>query len=431
MAVCLSRMGFLFPQFSSDSVLTAASGSVMQGERPSSSLLPGSFRMRAEGWQLRILELADLVPEVAGAAGLVRNSLNRVRFVVEGPDSDASRDFQAKLNAMDRGRAGVNLFLAGEFRLTWPEAGVPEVLSVEEFKPGEGSASPRVLLGGEERALSEPYVRVWNASARRRLEASSPHKATMDLVEAMYLHQLADSAVASSRLASAGVMVWPTEAADVPLRDDGSPEPGSRQDLRDQFHKSAVQSLRDFRNHGNHIPFIIFVDPNLENYMPEMFRIERDDHAQMYKLRFETYRLRYASAIDLPIESVTGMGDTNHWSAWAIREDQYRSYLAPMIEVMRRAIESRFVLNPDFGLGSKYRLGVDASDLIAKPDQSANMLRLLQLENIDPAYAFEMMNLDPEKAKDAPIRGYRSSQMDGIPSDMTLGGERGGGQFRS
>lgn len=412
--------------------LTAASSPLVHGEEyPGQKILtPEAIRVRQEGWQRKILEYAQQVPEVAGAASLVRNSASRVKFVVvPGPNSDPGlvADCQARVDALDKGRIARLIFLAGETYIVWPDDDeAPFSLSIAELRTTVEPYQFRGATTWKDLPAQWNFLRTWIPSDTNRYQASSPNQAAIDLIDAMYLHQLADTSVAMSRLAGAGVLVWPSSRQREGIGPDGAPKPGSQEELVANFSKAAMKSIKDRSAVEATVPYVVFVDPNQQNYKPEMLRIEREDYAEQYRERFETYRLRYATAIDLPIESTTGMGETNHWSAWAIREDKWREYLAPIMEIPRQAIEWNILRKKDPTL----RLEIDGSELIAKPDQSANMLRLLQLGVIEEKYAFDQMNLDPSKARMAPERAYATQQMEGIPSDMSLGGERGGGQYR-
>jgi len=399
--------------------LTAASSPVMPPTAPA-MLTPEAMKARTQGWQRRIIELASLVPEVAGAASLVRGSVSRVEWVVEGGTTQARARLQAQIDGFDAERAAELIWLSGECYVGVPDGALPLYsLSVTEVFLQD--PSKREVMGATgKRPLFDETVRLWRPALDNRWHATSPNRAAMDVIEAMYLHQLADSAVATSRLAGAGILIWPTGLPDIPLLDDGTPAPGSRQALIKEFHDAAWQSIKNREGKDAHIPFVVFVDPQDQDYKPELLRIDRDDHADQYKARFESYRLRYATAIDLPIEQVTGVGSTNHWSSWAIREDQWRSYLAPLVDLIRDGLERR--LARPYGM----RIVVDPTGIIAKPDPTATMLRLLQLGVIDPAYAFEQMSLDPSKAQVAPDRAYSTQQMSDVPAEFKVGGERGG-----
>lgn len=401
-------------------VLTAASTPVWTPNPGVPGLLgPEGLQTRTQGWQKRILELAGLVPEVAGAAALVRSSASRCKLVLKGgTDAGRTAEFQARLDAFDLERAAELVFLSGETYVALPTDAAPYSLSVVELVKTGGKVTIAGPTGQVD--LRDPFTRVWKPANRNRWHATSPHHAVVDLVEAMYVHQLADTAVATSRLAGAGILFWPTKRKSIPRTDDGNPAPNSQEELAHRFANAAFESIDNRSKAEAHIPMVVFYDPTEGDFKPELLRIDRDDHADQYALRFGTYRTRYGTAIELPVESTTGMGETNHWSAWAIREDKWREYLSPTLQLIVYELWSSWLLQID----PTWTLEVDGSALTEKPDPSANILRLLQLGYIDPAYAFDQLGLDPRKAREAPeaAEGSSQKQMNGMPDRSPRGG---------
>ena len=414
----------LFSRKSPPAKLSAASSPVQQVHGVDAQVLSAeSLRVRGEVWQRRVLELHDLVPEVAGAASLVSNNASQVRLVVEGSGLRADQ-LDDLLSSLDVGRAIRLDFLVGEYFLVQlPEAGL-EVFSPAEFRVKDGKAEMAGANGSFSAVpVGTRFWRVWNPSPLNRWRATSPHRAALDLVESMFIHQLADSAVATSRLAGAGILFWPTTAQRRGLDDNGNPFPDSQEALMKQYTDAAVQSITKRNSKGATIPFVVFYDPSDGDYKPELLRIDRDDHADQYAARFESYRLRYATAIELPIEQVTGMGATNHWSAWAIREDGVRSYLSPMMYRLLDALNTRLA-EPN-GLS----IALDFSALTAKPDNTPTIMQLLQLGVIDEKYAFDELGFDPSQSRPTPQTEYSSNVVKSAPSDFKVGGERGGGRY--
>lgn len=385
-------------------------------------LEPLALQARKKGWQLRVLEMATRVPEVGGAAALVRGTADRVRIVATGGSDGTRVDLQRRLDGFDLGRAVELMWLTGEFYLAWPETLAPYSLSVTEL---DTRSMPKQVQGPKGKIeMTDPFIRIWKPSLKNRWYATSPNESAIDLIEAMYLHQVADTAVATSRLAGAGVLFWPTMLPSQPLRDDGTPERGSREEMLQEFHRAAMQSIDNQKSADATIPFVFFYDPTDGAFQPELLRIDKDDRAAEYKERFETYRMRYAAAVELPIEVQTGMGSTNHWSAWAIRDDKYH-YLAPMIELIVSSIQQRIVNEVD----PTIRLEVDAELLIKKPDQTETLMQMLSLQIVDPAYAFGLLGLDPTKAREYTPKDYKSNVLPSTPSDFKVGGDRGGGKY--
>lgn len=412
---------------------------------------PDAIRARSAKWQDEVLAFAEAVPEVAGASALVSCSVARVRFVVEGGNDETRKRIQARIDALDTERIAELIWLSGESYVVWPadpgsdaEPDVslvdkPYSLSVLEFKPARERDQVDQVKGpnGEWVDLPEghDYMRIWRPSKTNRWQAYSPHRAARDLIDAMWLSQRVDTATQKSRLVQAGIVFWPTNAPDIPVKAGEDPEPGSRQAMLQQFTEATQQVVAmDSKGQEPVTPFIVFYDPGgtggqSAEYKPVMFRTERDDLAAQYATRTATYRDRYASAVELPVEAVTGMGETNHWSAWQIDVDKWKTYFAPLCEMIRVELEARAV-RP---YGDKYTLTVDASALVAKPDATPTIMQLAQLEMATPDSVKEALrtgSIEDLVMQDPPMRDYKSNSVSRPPSDFKVGGDRGGGKYR-
>lgn len=395
-----------------------------------------SIRSRADKWQLRILKFAESVPEVAGAAALVRGTVKQLALKIVGGNEADRRAPQAWLDGFDLERAAELLWLSGEFFVGVPadksEAGY--TLSLAEFESNADQAkAKRKNANGVLEPMPDPWFRVWRPSKSNRWHGTSPNEAAMDLLEAMYLHQLADTAVAKSRLAGAGVVFWPTNAPDHPVAVGEAPMPGSRQAMLAEFNRAAITAINDQSSHEAHVPFVVFFDPGPSGdvYKPEMFRIERDDHAANYAERFTTYRDRYAQCIELPAESTQGMGSTNHWSAWQIDVDKGKTYVVPLVEDIVRDLQRRVIQDI---FGTQFTVEIDDSKLIKKPDLTDVIIKLMQLEQVTPESGLKALksgDLEDLVYQNPPQKSYTSNVAPGQPSDFGNGNtDRGGGKFR-
>lgn len=434
--------------------LRAAGSPLVEAQRPRSSgrstlpvspAHPDAIRARSDKWQTRILEYAEAIPEVAGAAAVVRCSIESVKFTVTGGNAAVRDRVQARIDQLDIPRIAELIWLSGESYVVWPnDPGVdypieqvdkPYSLSVAELKPARESGDSDQVKGPtdawEDLPAGHAKMRIWRPSRGNRWKGSSPNKAAMDLLDAMYLHQLGDTALAKSRLAGAGLMFWPTNAPDVPVAAGEEPEPGSRQAMAAAFEQLSWESIDKQNERAATIPGVVFFDPGKDgvNYKPEMFRIDREDQADQYASRVQTHRMRYATAVELPVESLTGVGDTNHWSAWQIDVDKWKTWFAPLCELIRVQLEERVVKM----YGDNLKLKVDPSELIAKPDAKPEIMQLAQLEMATPdsiQSALISGKIDDLVMKDPPPRSYNSSTVSNPPSDFKVGGDRGGGKYR-
>lgn len=372
--------------------ITASAGDLGAGQSPAS---PKVIAKRQERWQKKVLELISSVPEASGASALIQNTLNQVELTIEAPGvSDEDREqIQELLEGFDLGRSGMLLWQVGENYVVFEveEDGLKwEVNSPVEFEVAEGKKPKHMNSHGkmEELSSNARYFRIWKPDPARKYNAWSPHKSLIDLLESMYLHQLADTAVATSRLAGAGILFWPTDLPDLPLK-DGRPEEGSRQHLAEELHKAMMQSISDRNSSDAVVPLIVFGDPSLgDNFKPEHILLERPDDAKAFSERMEKYSNRYAKGVELPIESVDGMGPANHWTAWVVKEDKWRFYINPLVMVITEGLTKNFIkptlrgMNYPEEVVKNAKVIADGSKLIEKPDKSANAIRLAQIGEI-------------------------------------------------
>lgn len=430
------------------------SGSPVRSNPPqgSSSLAPATpdaIRARAHEWQKRALEYRDTIPELAGAAALVRGSISNVKWVVKGGNAQVRARIQARVDQLDKDRLGELIWVSAEGFIAVPvDPGLeipieavekPYSLSVAEINTNDplhpkvkGPNNEWVDLVEERTDAPVPYMRIWKPSNTNRWAGTSPVKAAMDLLDAMYLSQLADTATQRSRLAGAGIVFWPTNAPNIPVQAGEKPDPSSRQAMLQAFEDAAWGSITAQNSRESIIPFVVMYDPGKDgvNYKPEMFRIEKEDQAAEYQTRSQVYSERLARTLELPIESQTGMGSTNHWSAWQIDVDKWRTWLKPLCELMREQIELRIV--KPYGPG--YTLELDETELVKKPDMTDVIIKLMQLEQVTPesgVAALRSGKLEDLVSQKPPESGPALGRAPGQPSDFGRGNtNRGGGKFR-
>lgn len=400
--------------------------------------MPEALRARQEAWQFEVLEYAETIPEVIGTSMLVRNSASKMKLLVrnrDGSEADfaadpIARDLQHRLDKYNIGRATELIFLVGEQYTEWPEIGDPGVLSINEAKLDNEMWTVRNARGGFDPINPNTQImRVWRESTSNRFHAISPHKAALELLKAMYAHQLADTGVATSRLAGAGILFWPTTLKAEGLDPDGNPYPNSQESLLQSLHGAMMQSITKRDSKDAIIPFIQMYDPmGLDvAYKPELLRIDREDQADMYAERFRAYEHRYAVAIELPLEAVEGMGQTNHWSAWQIDVDKERTYITPMVQLTVDA------LNEHVAYRHGYKIVIDGTELTKKPDQTETIMQIASLRMATPEsikLALVSGKLEDLVMVEPPEADYVSTTRPTQPSDFTVNGDRGGGRFR-
>jgi hypothetical protein len=417
---------------------------------------PDSIRARSEEWQAKALLYAEAVPELAGAAALVRATMEGVSWVVEGGNDATRKRIQARVDAFDKERAAELIFLTGDAYIAVPndpgsgtpveDVEAPYSLSVAEIKVATDIGQKDQVKGpngewvdlveeGSDRPI--PFMRVWRKSKSNRWKGASPVKAAMDLLDAMYVAQMVDTATQNSRLVHAGIVFWPTNAPDIPVKAGEDPTPGSRQAMLAEF-VNATDKKIDLINKGFDAskPFIVMYDPGkggeATKYHPEMFRVEREDLAEQRATRVQTDQLRLATALELPVEAVTSQGTSgaNRFSVHQIDVDKWKTWGSAFDKLIRVEFEKRMVKQ----YGKEYSLKTDSSNLVKKPDQTDVIVKLAQMEQVTPESAVQALkdaSIDGLVAQKPPETGPKLNRAPGQPSDFGRGEtDRGGGRFR-
>ena len=86
--------------------------------------------------------------------------------------------------------------------------------------------------------------------------------------------------------------------------------------------------------------------------------------------------VRLANGVDLPPEVLRGMGESNHWSAWLVDEQTFRTHIAPAAQLFVNAVTEQLVwpslLAAGLPVDDRLVVGFDPSDLVGHPDRKTN-----------------------------------------------------------
>lgn len=414
--------------------LTAAAGGVITGGSPASI---EAIMRRTEDWQMRVLAYQDSVPEVSHAGTFVENTSSKVKFVATG-DAANAQAITDELKYFPTGRAARNLFLIGEVIVGYKydeekRATVWKSWGKRDYKY-KGDAYPLEVRGKDNKwkilGSEWKWFRIWRPDPSEMYAAYSGHKAMLDLLEALYVHQLADTAVATSRLAGAGILYIPNdEFTDVPDLDGGEPEPGSQAHFEHRLRDAMSDSLTNRKAQDAVVPLVMFGSAEYGDAIKHVL-MERRDDAEAFANRMEAYRKRYGAGIELPEEVITGMGKTNHWAGWKVDQNTWSYYLEPLISIIAEAIEQNFAqpVAEQLGSSADIEIELDATKVIVKPDRTDAAIRLFMAGALSAEGALEAAGFDvSQKANgsDQP-RGQNGSQPDGqvrMPSANFRGSE--------
>jgi len=353
---------------------------------------------RTEDWQRRVLSYASVIPEVAHAGRFVENTTGKATLRVTGDDRVAPA-IEMMLSSFPMGRVCLNNFYVGDVivafdiqNFRWQSFGKADYKQ-EGKKPLEVRGPD-----GKFRELdaSWRWFRIYREDPSDQYAAWSTHKAMLDLMEAWYVHQLADTAVATSRLAGAGILYMPNdEFVDIPVHDGGEPEPGSQAHFEQRLRGAMTDSLKNRGTSDAFVPLIMFGSSEYADGIRHIL-MERSDDAKGFGERMDSYRARYGGGVEIPAEVVTGMGDANHWAAWKVDQNTWQYYLLPLVQVAVDALIKNFVTPVAAELGSTANVSVevDATAVIVKPDRTDAAIRLYTVGALRAEAALEAAGFD-------------------------------------
>ncbi|MFJ4846300.1 hypothetical protein [Streptomyces sp. NPDC088733] len=326
-----------------------------------------------QSWQVRAWQMYRAVPEVRLAAGWIGNAMSGALLyagrraddgtIERAPDNHRASEILAQIaggpgQAKMLGTFGRHLTVAGEgWIVVRPNADVlspdsPEdghdwrVLSVREVRPQSGKLIAEI--DGEEVAIPEGdaenldpdapvAIRVWEADPERAIEADSPVRSSLDLLEELQLLNAAVKAIARSRLTGRGILLVP--------KGTRFPTPGTQGDAEDDLIEIlmtvAETAIKDPESAAATVPIVLEVPADTISDF-KLLTFESDFDELALKLREEAVR-RFATGLEIPAEILLGMGDVNHWGQWALTEEAIRLGIEPKLGTVAFALTQQWL----------------------------------------------------------------------------------------
>jgi hypothetical protein len=343
-------------------------------------------------WQRELWNFHDELGELRQGLNWKANMLSRVRLIaarmVPGQDEPQrvkegpAADIVAKLAGGIGGQAklmssfAVYLDLPGECYLigeTLPNGRDKwYTLSIEEVQPALSYETGRFRVSeghGQWRVLPADSLvcRVWRAHKRWHNVADSPARACRSLLRELELINRHIAAQYMSRLASAGVIIFPEEVT-FPVREEFA-------DAADPFVAEwieiAAEALRTPGTAAAVVPIPIKMPGEYVNQVRHIdFTLKLDD--KIIEKR-DSALARLAIELDMPPEAMLGTRDVNHWNAWLIDEQGVKIHVAPDAEIVCDALTDGYLRPMLTAIGENpddYLVWFDASELILRPDRS-------------------------------------------------------------
>jgi hypothetical protein len=238
---------------------------------------------------------------------------------------------------------------------------------MDENNPGSGNRW-RSLSG------DSLVTRVWRSHKRYHHRADSPARAarsTMRELELVNRHILAQYL---SRLASSGLLVMPDEVT-FPVREEFA---DAADPFMAEFIEISAEAIRTPGTAAAVVPIPVKVPGEYVDKIRHIdFTLKLDE--KILDKRDSVIK-RLATQLNIPAEVLLGMGDVNHWGAWALEEGALKTNIAPEAELICAALTTGY-LQPRLKASgvtdaAAWVVWYDMSELTLRPDRSDDAVLL-------------------------------------------------------
>ena len=379
--------------------LTAATAAVELGREGAWS----SWKFANREWQIEAWRLYDIVPELRFLAGWIGDSISQCRLYVTEVDENGEETGEvedgeiAKIGAIPLGSGsqrddnlrllGTGLAVGGESWVVGEDALTDDpkswfvISGAQIMRTGEDINIRRPLSAGGKvltlRDGQDVMMRAWRPHPNDIWQSDSPTRSAIPALREIELLTKREFAELESRLVGAGVWFLP-EGIDFP-RGEGDPE--GMTGAMAMLQRAAAENIREQSRASAMVPIIATIPQTLLEHLdkfkePSRFWSELSEHILPMK---EKAIIRVAASFEIPSELLTGLGDSNHWSAWAVSEEgikRCRPYLATIADTLTRgflipALERAGVSNPE-----RYAYAFDVAPLSTRPNRLPDALEL-------------------------------------------------------
>lgn len=244
-------------------------------------------------------------------------------------------------------------------------------------------------------------IRIWEPHPNDPSKATSPSRAALPVLSQLQrLTMMADAQI-DSRLAGAGLLLLPNDAVFAA---------GGREASSEEFIQKLTAAMSTaVANRGDAsslVPIVITADKDALEKIRHL-TLDTPLDAEIGPM-IDRATKRVGLALDMPPEILTGQGDSNHWTAWAIDESAIKSHTEPLLR--RIALDlARGYLQPLLkGRGVeewwRYGIGVDTTEMRLRPNRSKEAIELYDRGELGSKALLREAGFKPE---DAPTKEER------------------------
>lgn len=376
----------------------------------------GRIYTPSKEWQQESYRHYGICGEARYAANYFGHSLSKVSLFAAVPDGDALKraatdsiaaEAMRNLFSGASGQAqmltslGIHLTVAGDCYLVGrtvkdnekPETGIVvggdvwEVVSINEMHVTGSKWTIKYGSGMNDVELTEDdvVIRIWRPHPDKRIEADSPFRSLLPVLNEIEWLTKHIFAQCTSRLAGAGILFMP-QGMSFPAPPEQEGEASTFANEADTFTVTLAEAmlapLNDPSLPSAKVPVVVTApDESIDKARLMHFWSDLDEKA--LEMRKDAIH-RFALGMDLPPEKLLGMssdggtggGTSNgvsHWGAWQIDEDTIKLHVEPMLELICNALTVGY-LRPATDGDEVVRF--DTAPLRLRPDRSKEAMEL-------------------------------------------------------
>lgn len=216
---------------------------------------------------------------------------------------------------------------------------------------------------------SDVAVTVENPDPREAGRMDSPVLACMDVARELILTRAQARAAARNRTAQLGLLLYPLEVAG-----------GNTKGFEKKLAKAMAAPIENEMSASSVVPNMVGMQAD---YIDKWKTLDLSGDIDE-KLHERINRLVHQIAVilDSPMELLEGMGDTNHWTAWAVQEDNWRAHVEPMAGLVAEG----------WALAFSEAAAVDPDAIDIVPDPAPLLERRPALTDVKDAHAARVVN---------------------------------------
>lgn len=357
-----------------------------------------TWKFGNKDWQAEAWRLYDIVGELHKLSGRVGDSLAQARLYVTEVDETGEETGEVqegrikRLAAVPLGTgsqrddnlrlAGIDLAVGGECWIVGEGAARNPEAAEGSWFVVTGAAFSRQgdvlkvkrpqVRGGNKLTLTDGVdilIRCWRPHPNDTDQADSFTRSAIVPLREIELLTKREFAELDSRLTGAGIMFLP-EGVDFPRQEN---DPEGLAGFMAYLQRAAAASMTNQGDARSMVPIMATVPDHLIEHLDKLAPINFwSELSEAITPMKDKAISRVASMAEIPAEVLTGISDSNHWTAWLISDEGIRwikGYLGLVADALtrgflRRALESMNVANPE-----RYAFAFDTSTLAAKPNR--------------------------------------------------------------